>query len=534
MGESTESDPKFTSRYMNQFAEMIERDRSHPCVIIWSLGNESAWGSNFQKEHDYAKQEDTTRPIIFSYPESVPKGTNCYDIFSYHYPEVGADLSSKEFPKLNDEYAHVSCYNVETLKRDPGVRNYWGHSLKLFWENCYAADGCLGGAIWAGFDEVFMLPGSPVGYGEWGILDGWRRAKPEYWLTKKAYSPVRILDEDIHNVPAAGAPLAIPIKNWFNHTNLREIKIVWAVSRDSGEISGVNLAPGKAGILRVPGRDWKAGETVNLTFCDKSGMLVDEFNLRIGERRVTFPAERGPAPNVRETTKSLTVQGADFTLVFDKVTGLIAEGMSRGKRIIEGGPVVSLGSLALPPWWLTSLTHSTTSDAAIIKTAGAYMALRGGGDDLGAEFEIRVDGQGLITVEYTLLGQRNRPAHLGPKKPVVSLFSGPHWPPARNGDERCQWNAGNLPQRSTGNVGWRRPGLLPFRSRRPRRPRHERFPQPEREHLARILRSWGQRVARQGRVRRHGGSAGRDFAGRLRLPSYSQPVGLPRLAMGEL
>ena len=47
---------QFTSRYMNQFTEMIERDRSHPCVIFWSLGNESAWGSNFQKEHDYAKR----------------------------------------------------------------------------------------------------------------------------------------------------------------------------------------------------------------------------------------------------------------------------------------------------------------------------------------------------------------------------------------------------------------------------------------------------------------------------------------------
>jgi glycosyl hydrolase family 2 len=413
MGESTESDPKFTSRYMNQFAEMLERDRSHPCVIFWSLGNESAWGSNFQKEHDYAKQEDTTRPIIFSYPQSVPKGTDCYDIFSYHYPDVGADLSSKEFPKLNDEYAHISCYNVETLRRDPGVRNYWGHSLKLFWESCYAADGCLGGAIWAGFDEVFMLPGSPVGYGEWGIVDGWRRPKPEYWLTKKAYSPIRILDEDIRNVPARGAPLTIPIKNWFNHTNLREIEIAWAVGRESGEISGVNVATGEAGVLRVPGRDWKAGETVHLTFCDKSGMLVDEFNLRIGERRVTFPAERGPAPNVRETTKSLTVQGADFTLVFDKVTGLIAEGTYRSKRLIESGPVVSLGSVELPPWWLTSLTHSTTSDAVIIKTAGAYMALRGGGDDLGAEFEIRVDGQGLITVEYTLLGQRKGMSEVG-------------------------------------------------------------------------------------------------------------------------
>jgi hypothetical protein len=435
MGDATESDPNFTSRYMNQFAEMLERDRSHPCVIFWSLGNESAWGSNFQKEHDCAKQEDTTRPIIFSYPETVPKGTDCYDLFSYHYPEVGANLASKDFPKLNDEYAHISCYNIETLQRDPGVRSYWGHSLKRFWESCYAADGCLGGAIWAGFDEVFMLPGSLVGYGEWGIIDGWRRPKPEYWLTKKAYSPVRIPDEDIPNVPAAGSPLMIPIKNWFNHTNLREIKVLWAVGRDSGEISGVDVAPREKGVFRVPGRDWKSGEILNLKFIDKRGMLVDEFNLRIGTRAVVFPAERGPAPRISESTHSLTVQGPDFTVVFDKVTGLVAEGTFRGRRIIESGPVVSLGSVELPPWWLTRMTHSSTPDAAIIRTAGAYMARRGGGDDLGAEFEIRVDNQGVIIVQYTLLGQRKGMSEVGVAFTLPSSIDRLTW------DRKALWSA---------------------------------------------------------------------------------------------
>ena len=66
---------------------------------------------------------------------------------------------------------------------------------------------------------------------------------------------------------------------------------------------------------------------------------MDEFNLRIGKRAVSFPAEKGPAPKIsRRPRRSLTVQGADFTVVFDKVTGLIAEGTFRGKRIIESGP----------------------------------------------------------------------------------------------------------------------------------------------------------------------------------------------------
>jgi len=412
-GGGTQSSPEFTSRYMNQFTEMIERDRSHPCVIFWSLGNESAWGSNFQKEHDYAKQEDTTRPIIFSYPRTVPAGVDCYDLFSEHYPEVDGDLTSKDFPKLNDEFAHISCYNTETLKRDPGVRNFWGLSQKRFWENCYTADGCLGGAIWGGFEEVFMLPGGPVGYGEWGIIDGWRRPKPEYWLTKKSYSPIRIVDGEILNPPVAGMPLEIPVKNWFNHTHLEELKIPWAVGNDSGEIENVNLAPGGEGAIRVPGRGWQAGEILNLKFIRAGEILVDEFNLRIGKRAVIFLVEKGPAPKISEDARSLTVQGSDFTVVFDKVTGLIAEGTFRGRRIIESGPIVNLGSNALPPWWLTSMSHSATPDAAVIRMNGAYMARRGGGDVLGVEFEIRIDGQGVITTEYTLRGQPKGMSEVG-------------------------------------------------------------------------------------------------------------------------
>jgi len=434
MPGGSESSPEFTARYMNQFAEMIERDRSHPSVIFWSLGNESAWGPNFQKEHDYAKREDSTRPVIFSYPRSVPPGIDCYDLFSEHYPSYNADLASKDIPKVNDEYAHISCYNTETLKRDPGIRNFWGHSLKQFWENCYAAEGCLGGAIWAGFDEVFMLPVSPVGYGEWGIVDGWRRPKPEYWLTKKAYSPVRIHDGDITDPPPAGSPLAIPVKNWFNHINFNELKIVWTVGSESGEINNLNLAPRAEGTITVPARSWQAGEILNLKFFRPGALLVDEFNLRIGKRVRFFAEEKGPAPMVSEDARSVSVQGTYFTLVFDKTTGLLAEGTYRGIKLLESGPFLDLGSVALPPWLLTCLRHSTTNEAAVINLAGAYMPRRGGDPILTVEFELRIDGHGLITTRYAIHGERKEMSEVGIAYTLPSSVDRLTW------DRRALWS----------------------------------------------------------------------------------------------
>jgi len=120
----SESNPDFTSRFVSQFAEMIERDRSHPCVIIWSLGNESHWGTNFEREREYVRAEDLSRPAIFSYPETVPARVDAYDLYSKHYPKFDGDLTSPDIPILNDECTHVACYNDDTLKRDPGVRDY--------------------------------------------------------------------------------------------------------------------------------------------------------------------------------------------------------------------------------------------------------------------------------------------------------------------------------------------------------------------------------------------------------------------------
>ncbi len=396
----SQSDPEFLSRYMTQFSEMIERDRSHPSVLMWSLGNESRWGTNIAAEYAYAKREDTSRPVIFSYPGTVPSGTAGYDIWSEHYPKVDGDLKSADVPKLNDEYGHVACYNTDTLKRDPGVRDFWGSSIRRFWDNCFASEGCLGGAIWGAIDEVFMLPDSPVGYGEWGLVDGWRRPKPEYWLAKKAYSPIHISDAPVAN-PGPGQPLALPIQNRFDHTDLNELTINYSVGPDSGRVSPSSLPPHKSGTLTIPARAWRNGDALKLKFYRPGAILVDEFNLTLGEQAPVFAKVRGPAPAVIADTNTLRVVGSDFAITFSRQTGLISEGIFRGRRLLEGGPYLNLGAVSLPGWWLTKLSYSTTPEEAVVDITGRYMSVHGNAERGNAEFQVRIDGAGLITTRYT-------------------------------------------------------------------------------------------------------------------------------------
>lgn len=201
-GKSQDS-ATFTPRYLGQLHEMVKSFRSHASILLWSIGNESVYGKNFQASWDWLKSTDKTRPVIFSFPGSVGDRKPIYDILSMHYQDYNGNLEQwnrsvhnfqgDSIPALFDEWAHPACYTYETLQNDPGIREFWGFSIEKMWSGLFDARGGLGGAIWGYVDETFSLPkpkignafwkefahtakpkdfqGDCVGYGEWGIVE---------------------------------------------------------------------------------------------------------------------------------------------------------------------------------------------------------------------------------------------------------------------------------------------------------------------------------------------------------------------------
>lgn len=221
--------------FLRSFAEMIEFSRNHPSVIIWSIANESGFeeSKGFRDCYNYIKKTDVSRPVIFSYPFTVKSKPLPYDIFSKHYEKVTSNLGKKSMPILHDEFAHVSCYNIEDISTDNSLRDFWGESIKLGWDSIFNTPGALGCDIWGSIDDVFYLPeksyekhqchltGSCAGYGEWGcIFDAFKRLKPEAYLTKKAFSPVHITETTVF-----GDEIRFKIQNRFDHTNLNELEV---------------------------------------------------------------------------------------------------------------------------------------------------------------------------------------------------------------------------------------------------------------------------------------------------------------------
>ena len=450
----TQDSAEFTPRYLSQCREMVKSFRSHPSILFWSIGNESVYGTNFQRCWDWVKATDKTRPVIFSYPGSVGEKKPVYDILSMHYQDVNGNLNQwnrsthgfqgEGIPALFDEWAHPACYTYATLQEDPNIREFWGHSIERMWSGLFDAPGGLGGAIWGYVDETFMLPepkvgtafwkefartakpedyqGKCVGYGEWGIVDVWRREKPEFWATKKAYSPVRLMTTEVASF-LSGQRLLLPLYNRFDHTDLDEIKIRYTYKGLEKELPAPSIAPHQKGLLVIPAEAWEEGELLSICFYTATGELLDAEQVSLGSDYHVRLADSEASPVngvllVEETAGMMTIKGDGFEIPFSKETGLICNATSKGQVIIEKGPFlhldINLNHLtgaevrksarkfltSDSDWKKQSLTYTRKEGAVEVALSGFYQ-------DVQIDILIRIFPAGEMNVSYVVAGQPN-------------------------------------------------------------------------------------------------------------------------------
>lgn len=430
----TQRDPGETERYLSHFRETMARDYSHPCVIIWSLCNESFGGCNFDVLNRYIHKTDPGRLTKFSYPMTMQLSHEPVDVWSIHYSNLNIDLSEKrdnvsvgimegkDVPVVHDEYAHIPCYNREELRRDPNVRNFWGNSIKAFWDRIWNTKGALGGAIWAGIDETNVFNGGLTQL-EWGILDVWRRRKPEFYLVRKAYSPIVVDTEHIK----WDEELEIPVENRFCHTDLSETVVYWKAEGLEGRTAGPKAAPRETGILRLRGIPRQG--SVSLTWRDAFGKCVDEYLLTCPDAsgsEESLSAERtepsvsessageacaeaknaaGTRPDsgntaerewqVSRTEEQVRISGKDCSLCFSTETGKIVSGVSLGQEVLAGGPDLHMSGINLGPWKKTEFT--------VTEGATPRIFLRGWyGQEAEVSFVMTFEPEGKIRTAYRI------------------------------------------------------------------------------------------------------------------------------------
>ncbi len=191
-------DPKWEAHYVDRAARMYQRDKMHPSIVMWSLGNEAGGTHNTDKEYDYLKRYSS---IPVHYESAVHTKKKAYDVASEMYPpaervhEIGEKTYKiKQFcdrPYFMCEYAHA-------MGVGPG-------GMEDYWKEIYSHDSLIGGCVWEMVDHAVKHPDGSFTYGgdhgEWEhdgnfCVDGMfypdRSPSTGAKITRFIYRPVRV------------------------------------------------------------------------------------------------------------------------------------------------------------------------------------------------------------------------------------------------------------------------------------------------------------------------------------------------------
>lgn len=353
---SLAKDTLWKDAHLDRNIRMVERSKNHPCIIVWSMGNEAGDGENFTTVYNWIKHRDPSRPVHY---ERAIMGDNT-DIFCPQYPGV---KSLKRFaskhqtkPMIMSEYSHA-------------MGNSTGNLTDL-WEVIYDRKNSQlqGGYIWDWIDQG-LLEHDSEGRPYWtyggdygnnmpsdgnfvcnGIIFPDMTPQPGIWEVKYAYQYVRFSNE--------GLPFGkYKVSNYHDFLTLDNYAIRYSISEDGKEIHhdylDVSLKPHESTImeLSVPNIKGKQDCEYFIDFSvrlKKSTSLLEE-GFEVAHEQFAFPVPVHPIANVihhpkvsvQELDNTIQIHGQNFNIVFSKSEGTITDWMINGTKLIQKGPVVN-------------------------------------------------------------------------------------------------------------------------------------------------------------------------------------------------
>lgn len=354
-------DPSWELAYVSRMTRMIERDKNHPAIIFWSLGNESAFGCNFRKMTDVAHEIDPTRLVHYEGDFDVESA----DVYSTMYtwienpkkPYLMKDIIEKS------KKPHIHCEYCHAMGNGPG-------NLKDYQDLVYAHDKLQGGFVWEWFDhgiESFTESGEKYYRygGDFGddpsnkdfCIDGLimpdRTPSPGLYEYKKVIEPITTTAVDIQKG-------IINLLSRYDFANLDRFNLVYKVMEDDVIL--------QTGFMAVPSIEARANKDITLPY-DLSVIKVKPgahyyVNISYQLREDTSYASSGhelataqfELPlykegimvrpegilNVEKEHTTLHVKGANFSLDFNLVNGNLMNIVRDGMQVLSKGPRLTL------------------------------------------------------------------------------------------------------------------------------------------------------------------------------------------------
>jgi beta-galactosidase len=355
------SKPDWTAPVIDRAAQMVHRDKNHPSVVIWSLGNEAGGGSNFVAMRNWIRGADPTRVIQY-------EGDN--------RPQV-SDVRSQMY----NTPSGIRARALDTGDRRPYILIEYSHAMgnsngnfKEYWDVIREYPVLQGGFIWDFADQSLRWPvpqGGGATYlaygGDWGdnpndgnfCANGIVAAGRE---TDGKAAEVRQIYQAI-TVAAAGevATGSVRIGNEYLFTNVNEFDGSWSLYADgdvvqSGALTAqqLDVPPMSSKTIQVPiQRPANPGpgqeHFLRLSFTLKSATPWAPAGFEVAKQQlpvdfnsppvVPLPLADVPTLTDAETASAVTVAGSGFTVTIAKSTGEITSYDAMGMRLIDAGPV---------------------------------------------------------------------------------------------------------------------------------------------------------------------------------------------------
>jgi beta-galactosidase len=359
--------PDWLAAHLDRTERMVERDKNHPSVIIWSLGNEAGMGPNFVATYDWIKSRDPSRPVQY---ERAERDSHT-DIVCpmYARPAELAHYASQPQtrPYILCEYAHA-------------MGNSTGNLWK-YWDLIYSKKHLQGAFVWDWVDQGMRQPQDrkpnslfvPVTKGQkwfWayggdfgppgtpsdgnfccnGLVTADRKPHPGLAQVKKVYQYVHVKPVDL-------AKGVVEVKNWYDFINLKDIvEGTWRIVADGrvlqhGTIGDLDLPPRESRNVTVAFKEFQPEPGVeyflDLSFALKHDTPWARQGAELAWEQFKLPLESAAPQRAAADMPELTVQEADgkITLVagpkgdsritLDKVSGLLTSWQYQGAELIQ-------------------------------------------------------------------------------------------------------------------------------------------------------------------------------------------------------
>jgi beta-galactosidase len=246
-------DPAWEQAHVSRVLNMVERDKNHPSVIFWSLGNEAGIGPNFEKAAAAARKRDPSRLISY-----LGWGTLDWE----HEPNAFVDI----YAPMYDDIEKMVDWAKDPTRTQPMIQCEYSHmqgnsggNFKDYWDTIYQYDKLQGGFIWDWVDQSMYRytkdgrrywgdggeygpnPGGDVEFGD-GLNQPDRTPNPHLYEVQKVLSPIQFGGFD----PATGR---VTVTNRHDFRDLSGFDFSWTL-----EENGVAVAFGDLPALKTAAR----------------------------------------------------------------------------------------------------------------------------------------------------------------------------------------------------------------------------------------------------------------------------------------